>query len=155
MNSNAPRLPYHSLAPQAMKAMLDLSAGIKKGPLDAAFIDLILLRVSQINGCAYCVDLHWRDLMGADVDPRKLNALVAWEETPFFDERERAALHWSDALTKSPYGAASDAEFAELTKHFSDAEVAQLSFAIACMNAWNRIAIGMRNPLPASSKPGF
>jgi AhpD family alkylhydroperoxidase len=153
--SKSPRLPHYTLASKAAKAMIDLSAAIKTGPLPARFIDLILLRVSQINGCAYCVDLHWRDMIADDVDPRKLNALVAWEEMPFFDERERAALHWTDMLTKQPNGAASDADFEELRRHFSDEETAQLTYAIGCMNSWNRIAIGMRNPIPESSKPGF
>jgi AhpD family alkylhydroperoxidase len=145
--SHKPRLPYQALAPDATKALIALSAAVKQGPLDAHLIDLVWLRISQVNGCTYCIDMHWRDLVKADADPRRLNALVAWEEAPFFDARERAALRWSDIVTRSAGRDASDAEFAALREHFSEPEIAQLGFAISCMNAWNRMGISFRQPV--------
>jgi len=142
------RLPYQALAPEATQALIALSAAVKKGPLDAGLVDLVWLRISQLNGCTYCIDLHWRDLVKADADPRRLNSLVAWEEAPFFDAKERAALRWSDIVTRSAGRDATDAEFAALREHFSDAEIAHLGFAISCMNAWNRLGISFRQPVP-------
>lgn len=142
------RLPYHALAPKAYQAMLDLSAAIKNGPLDVTLIDLVLLRVSQINGCAYCVDLHWRDLIKQDAEPRRLNALVAWEESPFFTDKERAVLRWTDIVTRTAGRDASDEEYARLRAQLSEEEIAQLGFAIGCMNAWNRLAIAFRQATP-------
>jgi AhpD family alkylhydroperoxidase len=128
--------------------MLGLSSAIKEGPLGIELVDLVLLRVSQLNGCGYCVDLHWRDLIRQDADPRRLNALVAWEESPFFSPRERAVLRWTDIVTRSAGRDASDEEYARLREHLSEAEVAQLGFAIGCMNSWNRLAISFRQPTP-------
>jgi AhpD family alkylhydroperoxidase len=145
--STAARLPYFALAPQAYKAMIDLSAAIKTGPLSASLIDLVLLRVSQINGCAYCVDLHWQDLIKLDEDSRRLNSLAAWEESPFFDAREKAILHWTDMVTRTAGQGASDEAYTQLRAHLSEAEIAQLGFAISCMSAWNRLAISFRQPI--------
>lgn len=149
MSTHAARLPYQALAPEANKGLLALSGAVKRGPLPASLIDLVWLRISQVNGCAYCIDLHWRDLVAHDADPRRLNSLIAWEESPFFDARERAALRWSDIVTRSAGQDASDAEFAALREQFSEAEIAQLGFAIACMNAWNRLGIPFRMPVAA------
>ena len=149
--SHKARIAYHALAPEAAKALIALSGAVRQGPLDAHLIDLVWLRISQVNGCTYCIDMHWRDLVKADADPRRLNALVAWEEAPFFDARERAALRWSDIVTRSAGRDASDAEFAALQEHFSEAEIAQLGFAISCMNAWNRMGISFRQPVPANA----
>ena len=146
MSTNA-RLPYFSLAPQAYKAMIDLSAAIKVGPLSAQLIDLVLLRVSQINGCAFCIDMHWQDLIKHDEAPRRLNSLAGWEESPFFDAREKAILRWTDIVTRTAGQGASDEAYAQLRQHLSEAEVAQLGFAISCMNAWNRLAISFRQPI--------
>ena len=145
--STTARLPYFSLAPQAYKGMIDLSAAIKVGPLSANIIDLVLLRVSQINGCAFCVDMHWQDLIKLDETPRRLNSLASWEESPFFDAREKAILRWTDLVTRTAGQAASDEEYAQLRQHLSEAEVAQLGFAISCMSAWNRLAIPFRQPI--------
>jgi AhpD family alkylhydroperoxidase len=111
-------------------------------------LDLVFLRVSQINGCAFCVDMHWADLIRQDVDPRHANAVPVWHEAPFFSERERAALRWSEIVNAIPHADASDEEFARLKQHFSDAEIAQLGCAIAAINAWNLLNVGFRNPVP-------
>ena len=142
------RLPYTQLAPKAFKAMLDLAATLQKSSLGNRLIDLVLLRVSQINGCAFCIDMHWRDLIRQDADPRHLNAVAGWREAPFFSERERAALRWAEIVTATPHSDASDEEFANLRAHFSDVEIAELGFTIAMINAWNLLNVSFRNPVP-------
>lgn len=142
------RINYAQLAPKPFKGLLDLSATIQKSSLGSRLVDLVLLRVSQINGCAYCIDMHWRDLMRQDIDARHLNAVVGWREAPFFSERERAALRWAEIINDIPHSDPSDEEFARLQAHFSDAEIAELGFTIAVINAWNMLNVGFRNPVP-------
>ena len=146
---DTPRVAYAALAPAAYKALRDLSAALYGGALDRVLVDLVFLRVSQVNGCAYCIDLHWRDLIAQSADPRKLNALSAWQEMPFFSERERAALNWAEIVTRTAGRDATDEEFARLRAHFSETEIAELTFTVAAMNAWNRMAISMRQPVKA------
>jgi len=146
--THAARVPYFQLAPKAFKGLLDLSAAVQKGTLGKRLVDLVFLRVSQINGCAYCVDMHWRDLIQQDCDPRHLNAVAGWREAPFFDERERAALRWAEIVTATPHSDASDDEFARLKAQFSDEEMAELGFAISAINAWNLLNVSFRNPVP-------
>jgi AhpD family alkylhydroperoxidase len=147
MSMNA-RLPYYQLAPKAFQALLGLSGTIHNGLLGARLADLVFLRVSQINGCAYCIDMHWRDLVKQDADPRHLNTVAGWRESPFFSERERAALDWAEAVTSRSHHATGDEAFAKLKAHFSDAEIAELGFAISAINAWNLLNLGFRNPVP-------
>lgn len=142
------RLPYFQLAPKPFKALLDLSAIVQNGLLGKRLVDLVFLRVSQINGCGFCIDMHWRDLIRQEVDPRHVNALAGWREAPFFSERERAALRWAEIVAATPHSDASDEEFAAVRAHFSDAEVAELGFAIVTINAWNLLNVSLRNPIP-------
>jgi AhpD family alkylhydroperoxidase len=142
------RLPYFQLAPKAFDLLYKLSGAIRKDLLGARLVDLVFLRASQINGCAYCIDMHWRDLVRLGGDPRHLNAVAGWREAPFFSERERAALRWAEIVTAIPHADASDEEFAALKTQFSDEEIAELSFAIAAINAWNLLNVSLRNPLP-------
>ena len=142
------RVPYFQLAPKAFQGLIDLSASLRKDLLGARLIDLVLLRASQINGCGYCIDMHWRDLIRQDVEPRHLNAVAGWREAPFFSERERAALRWTEIVTAIPHSDASDEEFARLKAQFSDEEIAELSFTIAVINAWNLLNVSLRNPMP-------
>lgn len=142
------RLPYYQLAPKAFQGMLNVSAAVRKDLLGERLADLVFLRVSQINGCAYCIDMHWRDLIRLDADPRHLNAVAGWREAPFFSDRERAALGWAEAITARSHHATNDEEFAKLKVHFSDEEIAELGFAIATINAWNLLNLGFRNPVP-------
>ena len=144
----SPRLPYGKLAAKSTQALLAFSAAVKDSSIGVQFVDLIFLRVSQINGCAYCIDMHWQDLIKQGGNARHLNTLAAWQESPFFSPRERAALGWVDALTRSQHEV-QDAAFAELQHHFSDQEIAEITMAIANMNAWNRIGVGMRQPISA------
>ena len=143
------RIDYATLAPKAMKALLTLSmTANSSGALGKRLIDLVLLRVSQINGCAFCIDMHWADLIKQDVNPRHVNAVAGWREAPFFSERERAALNWAEAVTAIPQRDPSDADFAQLKAHFSDAEIADLGFVIGSITFWNLLNVGFRTPMP-------
>jgi AhpD family alkylhydroperoxidase len=147
----APRLPYNQLAPKQFKGLYELSMTVHSCSLGKRLLDLVFLRVSQINGCAFCIDMHWSDLIKQDVSPRHLNALAGWREAPFFDERERAALRWAEIVTATPASDASDEEFAKLKAQFSDTEIAELGFAIATINAWNLLNVSFRNPVPVNA----
>jgi AhpD family alkylhydroperoxidase len=143
------RLPYHQLAPKAFQAMYNLSSAIRKDLLGERLAELVFMRVSQINGCAYCVDMHWRDLVKQGMDPRHINAVAAWREAPYFTERERAALHWAETVNAIPAREPSDEDFAALRQHFSDGEIAELGFAISVIVGWNLLNVSFRNPMPA------
>ncbi|NRF65535.1 carboxymuconolactone decarboxylase family protein [Aquincola sp. S2] len=142
------RLNYYKLAPKTAKALYELSNSLRRDLLGERLVELVLLRLSQINGCAYCIDMHWRDLIKMDVNPRHLNAVAGWREAPFFTARERAALRWAEICNALPAGDASDAEFAALQEHFSDQEIAELGFVIVTIKAWNLLNASFRNPLP-------
>jgi AhpD family alkylhydroperoxidase len=141
------RLPYQNLLPAGYKALIALTGAVKSTTLETPLVDLVFQRVSQINGCAYCVDLHWRDLIAAGETPQRVNSLLTWREVDFFSERERAALHWAERVTSLGNGHPTDADYAPVREHFSDEEIAALTMAIATMNAWNRLAISMRMPV--------
>ena len=120
--------------------------------LEPKLLELVKLRASQINGCAYCLDMHSKDARAAGEIEQRLYTFSAWRETPFFSERERAALAWTEAVTQIG-GGVSDALFEETRKHFSEKELADLTWAVVAINGWNRIAISSR-AVPGSYKPG-
>ena len=138
------RLDYAAVAPQGYRALIALYRYLPESGLDPRLIHLVFLRVSQINGCAYCVDLHWQDALKAGDTPRRLNSVVTWRETPFFDARERAALAWAEALTRIADTHAPDGDYDAARAVFSDKELVDLSFAISFMNGLNRIGIAFR-----------
>ncbi|WP_332815661.1 carboxymuconolactone decarboxylase family protein [Ramlibacter sp.] len=143
-----PRLDYHALAPKAAKALAQLSfaAGTT---LDKRLKELVNLRISQINGCAFCIDMHWADLVKQGMDPRHVNAVAGWREaTRFFSEGERAALNWAEAVNAVPHRTPSDADFEAVRRHFSDAEVAELTFAVGAIRAWNMLNASFHMPVP-------
>ena len=142
------RIDYSKLAPTAFRNLYQLSAGLRRDLLGHRLVDIVLLRVSQINGCAYCIDMHWRDLMKMDIDPRHLNAVAGWREAPFFDARERAALEWAELVANIPHTDPSDEAFARLRTHFSDEEIAELGFVVVTITAWNLLNVSLRNPIP-------
>lgn len=150
MSAHAPRLNYPQLAPKAFKALLDFSATSHASSLGRRLVDLVLLRVSQINGCGFCIDMHWADLIKQDVSPRHVNAVAGWREAPdsFFDARERAALQWAEIVSQIPQRDPSDADFAAVREHLSEAEVAELGFVIATITSWNLLNVSFRNPIP-------
>jgi AhpD family alkylhydroperoxidase len=138
------RFNLRHAAPEGYKAFGPLYQYVESCGLDSRLVDLLFLRVSQINGCAYCVDKHSSDLVKAGEDQRKLNSLITWREAPFFSARERAALTWADSLTNLAQTGAPDADYAAVTAEFSAKEVADLTIVIGLMNAMNRIGVGSR-----------
>ena len=138
------RIEYYKLAPEGMKAMLALESYLAKCGLDHKLLHMLKLRASQINGCAYCIDMHWKDARAAGETEQRLYALDAWEESPFYDDKERAALEWVEALTRLE-GHVPDRVFDHVRSHFSEKEVVDLTFLGAVINAWDRIAISMRS----------
>jgi AhpD family alkylhydroperoxidase len=147
------RLDYRAVAPEGIKCLTSLYGYLAKSGLDPSLLHLVFLRVSQINGCAYCVDLHSRDALRDGDSVRRVNNLVTWREAPFFTARERAALAWAEALTRIVETGAPDDAFAAVRAQFSDKELADLTYAIGMMNALNRVSIGFRNA-PAAEEPG-
>lgn len=142
------RLSYHELAPKTFQAQYNLSLAIRKDLLGARLTELVFMRVSQINGCALCIDMHWRDLVKQGMDARHINAVAGWREAPYFSERERAALHWAEVVNAIPQRDPSDADFARLREHFSDEEIAELGFAIGVIRSWNMLNVSFRTPMP-------
>jgi AhpD family alkylhydroperoxidase len=146
--SHTARVAYFQLAPKTAKALTSLSMALRKDLLGERLVELVNLRVSQINGCAFCIDMHWSALVKGGMDARHLNALPGWREAPFFSDRERAALRWAELVNDMPHADASDEEFAGLQVHFNDAEIAELSFTIATIRAWNLLNVSLRMPMP-------
>ncbi|MDF0732113.1 carboxymuconolactone decarboxylase family protein [Pseudomonas entomophila] len=136
------RIEWGKHAPEAYKAMLGLEQALAKSGLEGSLLELVRLRASQINGCAYCVNLHANDARKAGETEARLQTLVVWQETTFFTPRERAALAWLESLTRLPERGAPQAQYEALMEHFEPAEVVNLTLAIATINAWNRFGVG-------------
>jgi len=139
-----PRLDYRKFAKEPIKALLDMEAYVAQCGLDHKLLHMIKLRASQINGCAYCIDMHWKDARAAGETEQRLYGLNAWRESPYYTDRERAALEWTESLTLIAASQAPDEAFAAVKSQFSDTEIVDLTYAISTINAWNRIAISMR-----------
>lgn len=137
------RIEWARQSPSAYKAMLGLEQALEKSGLDNGLLELIRLRASQINGCAYCVNMHADDARKAGESEARLQTLGVWRETNFFSARERAVLAWVESLTLLPEKHAPQAQFDALREHFSDTEIVDLTLAIATINAWNRFGVGM------------
>jgi AhpD family alkylhydroperoxidase len=146
------RFNYAKSAPGAYKAMLGLEQYLHECGLEESLLHLIKLRVSQINGCAYCLDMHWKDLRAIGEDEQRLYSLDAWRECPYYTDRERAALAWAEGLTIISDGHVPDTLYEEVRPLFSDKELADLSLAVAAINAWNRLSISARTA-PGGYKP--
>ena len=144
-----PRLDFATASPDAMKAMLAFEGAMRKLGIEQYLVELIKLRASQINGCAFCVDMHTADAIKAGESSRRLHGVAVWRETPFFTERERAALAWTEALTRLPDTHAPDSDYEALRAQFSEAEMVNITLAIATINCWNRLAVGFRSMPPA------
>jgi AhpD family alkylhydroperoxidase len=141
------RLPYWSLAPKEFEAMRALSDVVHACSLGKNLLELVFLRASQINGCAFCIDMHTRDLLEQGEDLQRVNSVLVWHDTEFFTPRECAALAWTEAVTRISETHAPDAVYNGLRPHFSDAEIVELTFAITVINSWNRLSIGFRKPV--------
>nr|WP_314539159.1 carboxymuconolactone decarboxylase family protein [uncultured Massilia sp.] len=153
--SHAARISLFTLAPAPLKAMIGLSQAAKQSSLGHRLVELVNLRVSQVNGCGVCVDMHWRDLVKQGCDPRHLNSVAGWRESPFFDARERAALAWADAVNALPGRDDTDAAWPALREHFTDTEIAELGYAVAVIRGWNVINLSLRNQIPVTPAPGM
>jgi AhpD family alkylhydroperoxidase len=147
------RLNALEVAQGAMKAMYGLEVYLAKCGLEGSLLHLLKLRVSQINGCAYCIDMHWKDLKAGGETDQRLYMLDAWRESPFYSERERAALAWAEAVTLITQGHAPDEVFEEARKQFSESELVNLTLAIVAINGWNRLSIAFRT-VPGSYQTG-
>src|SRR5689334_18874049 len=139
-----PRFDYRKQSPEPVQAMHALEKYIASCGLDHKFVHLLKLRASQINGCAYCIDMHSIDARAEGETEQRLYALDAWRETPFYTDRERAALAWVEAVTLVSQTHVPDALFEETKKHFTDQEIVDLTFLAATINGWNRLAISLR-----------
>jgi AhpD family alkylhydroperoxidase len=139
-----PRLDYTKASPEGLQAMFRLEHAVRASGLDPKMLELIKTRASQLNGCAYCIDMHTKDARAAGETEQRLYALSAWREAPFYTDRERAALAWTEALTNIQQGHAPDDVYEEVAQHFNEAELMNLTLAITTINTWNRISIGFR-----------
>lgn len=138
------RLPYDKLSPEAYKELYSTYAKVSNSSLGKALFELINMRVSQINGCAYCMERHAQALRAEKETAERIDTLAGWRLSPHFTDRERAALAWADEVTAITENHAPDELFVALKQHFSDVEISDLTFAISIMNALNRLAISMR-----------
>ncbi len=144
MFAMAQRIDYAQAFPEAMKAMGQMEATLRHSGLEKPLLDLVKLRASQLNGCAYCIDMHTKDARAGGETEQRLYGLTAWRESPFFTPRERAALGWTEAITNIQEGHATQTAYDEARKEFEESELVKLTFAITTINTWNRIAIAFR-----------
>ncbi len=142
------RLNYIKAAPRPYEYLSTLSHYFHDCGLPDGLVELVWLRASQLNGCAYCIDMHVTDALKVGIEPRRVHLLDAWRETELYSPAERAALAWTEAVTNVQDGHVPDDVFAELRAHYDDKEISELTFAVATINAWNRMAIAFRAPLP-------
>jgi AhpD family alkylhydroperoxidase len=147
------RMNYAKAAPEALKAMLQLQQVVENCGLEHKLLELVKMRASQINGCAYCLDMHSKDARAQGETEQRLYVLNAWRESPFYDARERAALAWTEELTRIADREVPDALYAEMRQQFSETELANLTYAIIAINGWNRLAIPFRAE-PGHYQPG-
>ncbi|MBL8482285.1 MAG: carboxymuconolactone decarboxylase family protein [Rhodocyclaceae bacterium] len=138
------RMDFYKAGPEAMRAMMGLEQRIGRSGLDKLLAEMVRLRVSQINGCAYCVDMHSTDARSAGETERRLAAVVVWREAPFFSERERAALEWAESLTLLAAGGVSDEVWNRVKPHFTPEELVDLTLLVGAINTWNRFAVSFR-----------
>jgi AhpD family alkylhydroperoxidase len=138
------RFDYGKTAPGVYEAMGGLEHYLSGCGLEKPLMYLIQLRASQMNGCAYCLDMHWKDLRASGENEQRLYSLDAWRECPYYSDRERAALAWTEAVTEIAQGHVPDAVYQEARPHFSEKELSDLTLAVAAINAWNRLSIASR-----------
>lgn len=147
-----PRINYAKAAPGVLQAMLQVTNYLRECGLEESLLNLVDVRASQINGCAYCLDMHWKDLRAAGETEQRLYGLDAWEESPYYSDRERAALAWTEAVTNVKDGHVPDEAYEKVRAFFSEKELVNLTLAIVQINGWNRLNIAMRT-VPGSYQP--
>ncbi|ASK60754.1 hypothetical protein CFK37_00290 [Virgibacillus phasianinus] len=138
------RLDYYSIAPDAAKIMIEFEKYTKASNLDAALLELVKTRASQINGCAFCLDMHTKDARAKGETEQRLYALNAWRETDFYTKKERVALALTEAITQISTNSISDQLYDSVREHFNEKDFVDLVYAINTINSWNRLAITMR-----------
>jgi AhpD family alkylhydroperoxidase len=146
------RFSFPKSAPGAYDALAATATYLETSGLEAGLLNLVQLRASQLNGCAYCIDMHWKDLRAAGEGEQRLYGLAAWRESPYYSDRERAALAWTEAVTLITAGHVEDAVHEAVRPHFSEKELCDLTLAVAAINAWNRLAIASRT-VPGTYRP--
>lgn len=139
------RINYSKILPEGLNAMLVLENLVEKTNLEPKLKELIKIRASQINGCAYCLDMHTKDARAIGESEQRINVVVAWREAPFYSPRERAALAWCESLTLISQTGAPDNVYAGLEQVFKPEEIVELTLAIVVINSWNRLAVGLRS----------
>lgn len=147
------RIDISKVAPGAFRAMFGLEKHVRESGLDSSLLHLVKMRASQINGCAYCLDMHSKDARAAGETEQRLYVLDAWREAPFYTERERAALEWTEALTLVAENHVPDEIYDKVRQHFSEQELVDLSLAVVAINGWNRLSISFRAE-PGIYQPG-
>lgn len=146
------RINYSKIASEGVENLRKLEAYIRSTDLVPELVELVKLRASQINGCAYCIDMHTKDARSHGESEQRLYGVSAWRETPFYSERERAALAWTESVTKISEDQVPDEVYNQVKKHFTEKELADLTLAVIAINSWNRLAISFRTP-PGSYQP--
>lgn len=149
----APRLNYRDASPAAYNAMVALETAVRKAGLEPGLLELVKLRASQINGCAFCIDMHVSDAKKKGEDDRRLHLLPVWREVPdFFSARERAAMAWTESLTLISENHVPDDVYAQASQEFSETELTNLTLAVVAINGWNRFSISFRAAPPPLEK---
>jgi AhpD family alkylhydroperoxidase len=148
------RLDFLQVSPKAAKALLALQAVVNESGLEHSLLELVKMRASQINGCAYCIDMHSKDAIAAGETPQRLLLLDAWREAPFYSERERAALAWTEAVTRLRNGDVPDEVYESARAQFSEEQLVLLSLAVIAINSWNRMLIPFRTEA-GNYRPGM
>lgn len=147
-----PRLEYKKIAPGAFDAMRGLESYVRQSGLESSLLELVRTRASQINHCAYCLDMHTKDARVAGESEQRLYALSAWREAPFYTERERAALSWTEAVTRISDSSVPDELYQTVRQQFTEKELVDLTMAVVAINGWNRLAISLRS-VPGTYQP--
>jgi AhpD family alkylhydroperoxidase len=147
-----PRIDYLKISRGIFEAMFGLEKYLRKSGLDENLMNLMKLRASQINGCAYCIDMHWKDCRAAGESEQRLYGLDAWQESPYYSDRERAALAWTEAVTNLHEGHVPDPIYDEVRRVFSEQEIADLTLTVCAINSWNRLNIAART-VPGNYQP--
>ena len=146
------RIAYGRMTPEGYRAMAGLERYVRESGLEPSLLELVKLRASQINGCAYCIDMHWKDARARGESEQRLYGLMAWRESPYYTERERAALAWTEAVTLIAENHVPDDLYEEVRQYFNETELVNLTFALVAINGWNRLAISFRTE-PGTYQP--
>ncbi|HTJ22855.1 MAG TPA: carboxymuconolactone decarboxylase family protein [Gemmatimonadaceae bacterium] len=147
------RFDYEVVAPAANEAMRGVERYVRGSGLERSLLELVKIRASQLNGCAFCLDMHTKDARAAGESEQRIYVLPAWREAPFYSERERAALAWTEALTRLGSGGVPDELYDQARKVFNEVELVNLTMAIVAINGWNRLSVAFRSPEPGSYTP--